>query len=137
MDRRQAFVAVAGVTLAGVAAAADPPGDLRVPTEDGHRDITGKTAAAYHAANTWLEARLKEAEGIRVGSTYAEVVEVFVRDGGLVAPLSHRFVLILCPYLKVDIVFEDKPGVKSRYPVPVTARVASVTKPYFERGFAD
>src|SRR5579871_2699160 len=135
MNRRQAVLTLGGVALAAGAGAANPPGAVRVWTETGHRDITGKEAEAYHAANAWLEQRLKEAESIRVGSTYADVIKHFRRDGGISELTKHRFVLVLCPFVKIDVEFEDKPGVKARPPVAPTARVVSVTKPYFEREF--
>ena len=138
MDRRRAILTIGGVTFAARAGATEPPhGSIRVPTATGHRYITGKEAEAYHAANAWLEQRLREAESIRVGSSYADVVKVFRGDGGIATPTRRRFVLILCPFLKVDIEFEDKPGVKARHPVPPTARVVSVSRPYFEREFGD
>ena len=108
--------------MVAAGAEAAPPGDVRVPTATGHREITGREAEAYHAANAWLELRLKEAESIRVESGYADVVKLFRGDGGIATPTKHRFVLILCPFLKVNVEFEDKPGVKARHPVPATAR---------------
>ena len=137
MKRRQAFLAIAGATVGSGVGMAEPPAGVRVPTSTGHRDITGKEAEAYHAANAWLEQRLKEAESIRLGSTYADVVKHFRGDGGIAAPTKHRFVLILCPFLKIDVEFEDKKGVKARHPVPAAARVVSVSRPYFEREFLD
>ena len=138
MNRRQAVLALGGVAAACDAATADQTrGDVRLPTMTGFRDVTGKEAEAYHAANLWLEQRLKEAESIRGGSTYADVVKVFRVDGGLAHATTHRFVLILCPFLKVDIEFEDESGAKARHPVADTARVVSVSKPYFEREFLD
>ncbi len=137
MNRRQAVFALGGVVVAGEAMAADPTGDIRIATEDGWRVIAGEEAKAYHTTNKWLEARLKEVDSVKIGSTYAEVVKVFHRDGGLSSAKKHRFVLILCPFLKIDVEFEDKPGVKVGHPVPVTATVVSVSKPYFEREFAD
>jgi hypothetical protein len=138
MNRRQAVLAIGGLAAASGDVEADQSArDVRVPTTTGYRDITGKEAEVYHAANAWLDERLKEAESIRVGNTYADVVKVFRRDGGLSSVTKHRFVLILCPFLKIDIEFEDTSGVKVRYPVPDTARVARVSKPYFEREFLD
>ena len=136
MNRRQAVLALGGAAVSAGAGAA-PPGDVRVPTATGFRDITGKEAEAYHAANAWLEQRLNEAESIRVNSTAADVVKLFRGDGGLSSVTKHRYVLILCPFIKIDVEFEDKPGVKARYPVPDAARVISVSKPYFEREFLD
>lgn len=137
MNRRQAVLTLGGVVLAGEAKAADPAGDVRISTEDGWRLVAGEEAKAYHATNKWLEARLKEIESVKVGATYADVIKVSHRDGGLSSAKSHRFVLILCPLLKIDVEFEDKSGGKVGHPVPATAKVVSVSKPYFEREFAD
>ena len=137
MDRRHAILAVGGVAIGGTAIAADERGDIRVSTESGWRVLTGKEAEAYHAANAWLESRMKEAKSVCVGSTYADVVKVFKRDGGLSTVTSHRFVLILCPFVKVDVEFEQTEGLKARQPLAFTAKVVSVSKPYFEREFSD
>jgi hypothetical protein len=138
MNRRQAVLALGGAALAAGAEAADhPPGGVRVPTATGHRDITGKEAETYHAVNAWLEQRLKEAASIRVGSTYADVAKHFRRDGGLSQPTKHRFVSVLCPFVKIDVELEEAGGGKGRHPLAPTAKVVSVTKPYFEREFGD
>ena len=138
MNRRQAVLTLGAFAAARRAVRADQTrGDVRLPTMTGYRVITGKEAEMYHAANIWLEQRLKEAESIRVGDTYADVVKIFRGDGGLASVTKHRFVLILCPFLKVDMEFEDRSGGKARYPIPDTARVVSVSKPYFEREYMD
>lgn len=137
MNRRQAAFALGGVVLAGDAMAAGPTGEVRIATEEGWRVIAGEEAKSYQAANAWLEARLKDVENVKVGTTYADVAKLFRRDGGLSKVTSHRFVLILCPYLKIDVEFEDNKGVKIGYPVPATAKAVSVSKPYFEREFVD
>ena len=137
MNRRKAVFTLGGVVVAGEAMAADPAGDVRISTEEGWRLIAGEEANAYHTTNKWLEARLKEVESVKIGSTYADVVKIFHRDGGVSSVSKHRFVHILCPFIKIDVEFEDKPGVKSGYPVPATATVVSISRPYFERGFED
>jgi hypothetical protein len=83
--------------------------------------------------NEWLEARLREAETVRVGSTYKDVVKFFRRDGGLVERGKHRLVSVLCPYLKIDVEFDSG----AKHPVPADAKVTAVSKPYFEREFGD
>lgn len=137
MDRRKVMGALAGVSMASVALGQNQAGDVRIPTYDGYRDLKGKEAAAYHAINKWLEARMKEAQSIGVGSTFADVVKVFRGDGGLSTVTKHRFVLILCPYVKVDMEFETAKGGKAKYPLPAEAKVVSVSKPYFEHEFLD
>jgi hypothetical protein len=123
--------------IAAVAAGLAPSGDIHIPTETGFRTLTGREAESYHATNAYLADRLKEAQTIRVGSTYADVLRHFHRDGGISPVTKHRFVMILCPYLKIDVEFESEPGVKARSPVPPTARVVSVSKPYFEPEYGD
>ena len=111
--------------------------DVHVMTDTGHRTISGKQAEAYHATNVWLEARLQEVESIRVGSSYGDVAKHFRRDGGIAELTKHRFVSILCPFLKIDMEFEEKDSVNAGQPLTATAKVVSVSKPYFERAFAD
>src|SRR5579864_5343527 len=137
MNRRQAVLSLGGVALAAGAQAANPPGDVRVWTETGHRDLTGEEAVKYQAAKAWMQQRLKDVESIRVGSTYADVIKHFRRDGGISEITNHRFVLVLCPFVKIDVEFEDKPEVKARQPVAATARVTSVSRAYFEGEFGD
>jgi hypothetical protein len=84
-----------------------------------------------------MEARFREAQSVKVGSTHAEVYKVFRHDGGLTVPGKPRLVLILCPYVKIDVEFERPKGAKPGDPLPGTAKVAKVSRPYFEREFGD
>ncbi|HYH67790.1 MAG TPA: hypothetical protein VD866_24045, partial [Urbifossiella sp.] len=74
-------------------------GSLYVPTHGGMRELKGKEAAAYQTTNDWLAERLREANSIKVGSTYADVTRHFRTDGGLTAVGHSRMVMILCPYI--------------------------------------
>jgi hypothetical protein len=108
-------------------------GPLYLPTNNGFRELKGKELEAYETANAWLEERLKEAESIKVGSTYADVCKSFRTDGGITPIGKHRFVNTLCPYLKIDVEFEVVKGDT----LPPTAKVTKVSRPYFEREFGD
>ena len=137
-NTRTWIVSLGCISLAAVAALAAAGGDVTVITDTGdHRAITGAQAEAYHATNAWLEARLREVESIRIGSMYGDVAKLFKRDGGIAEPTRHRFVSILCPFLKIDVEFEEKEGVKARHPLSATAKVVSVSRPYFEKEFGD
>ena len=57
----------------------------------------------------------------------------FQFDGGLTAPGKSRLVMILCPYIKIDVEFEPVKGDT----LPPTAKVTKVSRPYFERAFED
>jgi hypothetical protein len=134
MDRRQAVAALAaGALFAADSPAAAEDGSIRIPTEGGHRELTGQQARAYQVANDWLAERLKEAGSIRVGSTHADVVKHFRTDGGLAPVTAHRFVMILCPSIKLDVVFEAKAGETVR----PTAKVVRVSRPYLQPEFLD
>jgi hypothetical protein len=106
---------------------------LTLPTNAGARALTGRAADEYRAAARWMEARLKEAEAIKPGSTYADVIKTFRTDGGISRLTVHRFVSILCPYLKIDVEFEGD----AKKPLAKDAKVKKVSKPYFEREFGD
>ncbi|VTR95127.1 sigma-70 family rna polymerase sigma factor : RNA polymerase sigma factor, sigma-70 family OS=Singulisphaera acidiphila (strain ATCC BAA-1392 / DSM 18658 / VKM B-2454 / MOB10) GN=Sinac_7487 PE=4 SV=1: Sigma70_r2: Sigma70_r4_2 [Gemmata massiliana] len=110
---------------------ADQKDAINLPTHDGMRQLKGKDAAAYQTTNAWLAERLKEADSIKVGSTHADVTKHFRTDGGLAQIGKHRFVMILCPYIKIDVEFE-----KGGAPAP-TAKVTKVSRPYFEPEFLD
>lgn len=108
-------------------------GSIFVPTHDGMRELKGKEAEAYQTTNAWLAERLKEANSIKVGSTYADVCKHFHIDGGLSEVGKNRFVLILCPYIKIDVEFEPVKG----NTLSPTTKVIKVSRPYFEPAFLD
>jgi hypothetical protein len=114
-----------------------PVTEITIPTADGFRTLKGKEAEAYTAACAWMEARMQEAASVRVGSTHAEVFKHFRHDGGLTMVGKSRLVLILCPYIKIDVEFEAPKGAKAGAPLPGTAKVSKVSKPYFEREYCD
>ena len=135
-SRRQVVFALGSVAAAAAAkaAGAEPVGPT-VPPGGGLRDQT--EADTHRAGNAWLASRLREAESVRVGSTHADVAKLFQPDGGI-SPLDrHRFVLAVCPFIKIEVEFDDGRGGKARHPVPPSARVASVSKPYLERPIGD
>jgi hypothetical protein len=106
---------------------------MYLPTNNGMRELKGKELEAYQTANAWLEERYREAQSIKVGSTYADVVRHFRSDGGLTQVGKSRFVNILCPLVKIDVEFERVRGDT----MPPTAKVTKVSRPYFEREFGD
>jgi hypothetical protein len=111
--------------------------ELFIPTNGGQRSLKGKELEAYQAGNEWMEARFQEAQSVKVGTTHAEVFKVFRDDGGLTRVGHSRLVLILCPYVKIDVEFERPKGAKPGDPLPGSAKVAKVSRPYFEREFCD
>lgn len=110
--------------------------DLQISTENGWRALSGKEAEAYRTTRSYLQARLKEIETLRIGSSYADLSRHFKRDGGISAAYRHRFVMILCPMIKVDVEFEEK-GVKVKWPIRPTAKITKISRPYLEPEFLD
>ena len=90
--------------------------------EQGPRVLSGEQAASYTTTASYLQDRWIEAASIKTGSRWADLVAVYMQDGGL-TDNTHRYVLILCPYIKVDVKFDQPPG--------PTARVTSISRPYF------
>jgi len=55
----------------------------------------------------WVEAGLKEMETIKVGMTRADLLKVFMEEGGVSTRKSRTYAYRKCPYFKVT--FEFKP----------------------------
>lgn len=110
--------------------------DVMIPTEDGWRRLTGREAKEYQQTQSYLQARLREAESVKIGSTYADLTRYFKRDGGISPVYQHRFVMILCPMIKVDVEFEVK-GAKSKWPINPTAKITKISKPYLQAEVLD
>lgn len=125
---RIALTLITGTALAG---------EIALPTDKGVRLLRGDEAAQQQAHEKWVFERLKEAQSIKVGNTYADVCKYFRGDGGLSLVTQHRFVMILCSCIKVDVEFSGKDGKKIGFPIPTDARVSSISKPYLEQPFAD
>jgi hypothetical protein len=115
-------------------------GDIAIQTDKGFRVLRGDEAAQQQAHETWIFERLKEAKSIKVGTTYAELSKYFTHDGGLTSGDQHRFDLILCKCIKIEVEFTDKDGKKTPFqvdPIPDDAHVCSISKPYLEEPFFD
>ena len=59
------------------------------------------------------------------------------RDGGLSSPPPHRFVNILCPYIKIDVTFQGEQELRPFAEIPADAAIAAVSRPYFEQPYMD
>ena len=113
---------------------------IALGTDKGFRVLSGDEATQQQAHEKWVFERLKEAQSIKVGTTYAELSKYFRADGGITSLNQHRFDLILCPCIKVDVEFADKDGKKvgaSSFSMPDDARVSTISKPYLEEQFLD
>ena len=115
-------------------------GDVALVTDKGLRVLSGDEATQQQAHEKWVFERLQEAQSIKVGTTYAELSKYFRADGGITSGNQHRFDMILCPCIKIDVEFANKDGKKvgaSIFSIPDDARVSSISKPYLEQPFDD
>ena len=54
----------------------------------------------------WIAKSLKEMKTIKVGMIRADLLKVFVTEGGLSTPFNRTYVYRECRYVKVDVEFE-------------------------------
>lgn len=109
------------------------PGEkLVLPTDGGEVTLSGGEASRYYATHEFLAVRWQEASSIREGNTYADLARYFRRDGGSGSKETQRFVMIRCPYIKVDVEFAGEPGKALAWPVPPETKLRTVSRPYFE-----
>ena len=125
---RIALTLITGAALAG---------GVALPAAKDVRVLRADEAAQQQAHEKWVFERLKEAQSIKVGNTYADVRKHFRGDGGLSPVTQHRFVMILCSCIKIDVEFTDKDGRKIGFPIPADARVSRISKLYLEQPFSD
>ena len=86
----------------------------------------------------WLTEKMNEANSIKPGMSKADVLKVFMKDGGLQPYSPQRFVLQRCTMIKVDVTFDVPDGADLR---PITmdsqVKIKSISKPYLEPMFLD
>ena len=58
------------------------------------------------AQTEWIAKSLREMKTIKVGMVRADLLKVFVTEGGISTPLNRTYVYRECPYIKVDVEFE-------------------------------
>jgi hypothetical protein len=85
------------------------------------------------AHGQWLEARYKEATSIRPGMTRADLMKLFMEDGGLSGGQARPYVLRSCFLIKIEVKFDKPYGFDSRSVPDNEFKIVEVSKPYLER----
>jgi len=88
------------------------------------------------AHRQWLEERYKEATSIKPGMTRADLLKLFVQEGGfqsLTAP--QRYVLKGCNLIHLEVSFDKYDSANRRHDDSV--RITDVSKPYLDRMVID
>jgi len=81
----------------------------------------------------WLLGRLREVEAIKVGMSRADLLKVFMPDGGLQRIPAGCYVLRSCDLIKVEVEFRFPEGRSPQNLPPYTELVvSSISKPYLE-----
>ena len=111
---------------------ANPGVKTMLPGDLGEVTLTAEEASRYYASNEFLNARWQEASSVREGNTYADLALHFRRDGGSQGPEAQRFVMIRCPFIKVDVKFGTESESTPPWPVTPETRIKTISKPYFE-----
>ena len=90
-----------------------------------------------NAMERWLSGELQEAHSIKPGMTKADLLKVFMPDGGMQWNPTRRFVLRSCNLIKVDVTFQQSEGTHSTNLPARELIIKSISKPYLEYMYAD
>ena len=95
------------------------------------------TSTAYDSAETrWLAASLMDMQSIKVGMTRAELLKVFMEEGGISSRSRRRYVYRRCGYIKVDVEFEPAGDTNSHEQSP-DDRISKISNPFLEWSIRD
>jgi hypothetical protein len=106
--------------------------NLILPGDTNPVTLSAAEASRFFATQEYLNARWQEASGIREGNTYADLARNFRRDGGSAPKSGYRFVLIRCPFIKLDVEFAAENDQAVSWPIPQETQIRKVSRPYFE-----
>jgi len=85
----------------------------------------------------WLREKYKEATSIEAGMNRADLLNLFIEDGGLQTIPATKYVLKDCRMIKIDVDFDTKYGQAHRKVPDKDLRITKVSKPYLEYMYVD
>ena len=95
------------------------------------------TSSAYDSeAVRWIAASLTDMQGIKVGMTRAEMLKVFMEEGGISNRHWRRYVYRKCGYIKVDVEFAPANNPDSHDESPED-RITKISQPFLEWSIRD
>jgi hypothetical protein len=86
--------------------------------------------AADPALTGAITAVLMECQSIVPGTTRAELLTMFVEEGGLSTPRRRTYAHRTCPYIKLDVEFEFPDSIRGASEERPTDRVKKISGPY-------
>jgi hypothetical protein len=114
---------------------ADPRGDERLQAALKAAGMLAQVPAANH--NEWIAASLKEMQTIKPGMTRAELLKVFVEEGGLSTRKWRRYAYRDCPYIKVNVEFEPVGNMDERAEQFPQDKITKISTPFLEWSILD
>jgi hypothetical protein len=84
----------------------------------------------------WIETSLTEMQTIKVGMTRADLLKVFMEEGGLSTRTMRTYVYRGCPYLKVNFEFKPVGEVKAFNESP-SDKIIKISQPFLQWGVED
>ena len=89
------------------------------------------------AHTEWIVKSLKEMEGVKVGMTRGELLNVFKEEGGISTRTWRRYAYRDCPYIKVDAEFEPVDDPENKRNQSPSDRIIKISKPFLEWSIMD
>ena len=84
----------------------------------------------------WVEDSLREMETIKVGMTRADLLKVFMEEGGLSTRKTRTYAYRKCPYFKVTFEFEPV-GDDQAFPENSKDQIIKISQPFLQRVVVD
>jgi hypothetical protein len=98
----------------------------------------GKLINSSDAAHTeWLAGILKEIQTLKPGMTRADLLKICTEEGGLSNRYERRYVHHACPYIKVDVKFDDTSPEANGLTERPQDKISQISKPFLEWSIAD
>ncbi len=110
--------------------ATKPAQPITLSADLGSVTLTSEEAATFSTTRDYIQARWKEASSLHAGDSYETLARHFRHDGGITSGKSHRFVMIRCPLIKVDVEFAG--GDQQKTGRPLDTRIEKISRPYLE-----
>ncbi|HEX3083690.1 MAG TPA: hypothetical protein VHP99_04145 [Pyrinomonadaceae bacterium] len=84
------------------------------------------------AHQRWLEDRYKEAASIQPGMTRADLMKLFIEDGGIQMIPARRYVLKSCYLIQIEVKLEGPSQGDYRSVPDNELKIVEVSKPYLQ-----
>jgi hypothetical protein len=111
----------------------DPRNDKRI--KDALR-AAGKLDPPCEDHAEWVAKVLREIHTLKPGMTREDLLKIFTEEGGLSTRFQRRYVHRECPYIKVDVKFDDT-GLEANGPEQPQDKITQVSTPFLEWTIVD